>query len=118
MSMKTGRDRAILACAIVLTVGLAWAAVYSRSGHIFANRLHAPAHVGAFALFAFVWARGLPKVSAWAVLLAIVAFAFGHEAVEIVGHGHAFEIADVCYDVAGAIIGVVLARVPGQGKKV
>ena len=118
MNTKLSSGRVFLIGAIVMTIVLAWAAVHSQSGHIFANRLHAPAHFAAFAIVAFAWARGLPKVPAWAMMLAIVAIGFGHEAVEILGHGHAFEIADVCYDAAGAIAGVLLARARLPGAKV
>lgn len=115
--MKINSAHTFLVCAIALTMGLVWVAGYAPSGGIFANKLHAPAHFGAFAILAFAWTRGLPKVPAPAMMLATVAFGIGHEAVEIVGHGHAFEIADAGYDAAGAITGVILARIPRPGTK-
>ena len=74
------------------------------------RRPHYLAHFAAFAVLAFAWRRGLRGVPAWLVLLAVVAFGFAQEAIEVAGHAHPFELADALVDAAGALVGVVIAR--------
>jgi VanZ family protein len=114
VTAKVDSRSAFLVVAVALTVGLAFVAAHPRFSQLFAHRLHRSAHFGAFAVFAYAWARGLPNVHAVAVALVAVSLGFAHEAYEIVGHGHAYEIADACYDAAGAFAGVFLARRGGR----
>jgi hypothetical protein len=104
--------RASLVCAIGMTIALLVAAVVpipstgvGSEGAI----LHWLAHLVAFAILAFTWRCGLPRVSALAVALAVVAFGFAHEAIEIFGHSHAYEWADAVVDGIGSISGVLIA---------
>jgi hypothetical protein len=63
-------------------------------------------------ILAFAWRWGLPGVSALIVALALIAFGFVHEAIEIIGHAHAYELGDAVVDAIGSIVGVLLARLP------
>jgi len=108
--MKPTYERAFLASAIVMTIGLTLVAATPSSADIVGSALHRPAHIAAYAMVAFAWTRGLPMVSAPLMMLAGVALGFAHEALEIVGHRHPFELADAFYDAAGAITGVIVAR--------
>jgi VanZ family protein len=49
-------------------------------------------------------------VPASLVALGVIGFAFFHEAVEIFGHGHPYEMEDVAIDASGAVIGLILAQ--------
>ena len=88
------------------------AGVVPSAGQPFQSWMHWLAHFVAFAVLAFAWKCGLPQVPAWIVAIGTVAFGFAHEAIEIVGHSHAFEPEDALVDAAGAIAGVLLACVP------
>ncbi|MGA8007142.1 MAG: hypothetical protein WCA17_13665 [Burkholderiales bacterium] len=68
------------------------------------------AHFGAYAVLAFLWRRALPGTPAFAIAAAVIAFGFAQEAIEIVGHAHAFELADALVDAAGAVLGASLAK--------
>jgi VanZ family protein len=46
-----------------------------------------------------------------AIALTIALLAFLHEAIEIFGHGHPYEMEDVAIDASGAVIGLILAQV-------
>ncbi|MCC6609124.1 MAG: hypothetical protein IT515_05540 [Burkholderiales bacterium] len=103
-------ERAALAGAAVMTLALLWASVVPGAGVVFAyGGMHYVAHFAAFTVLAFAWRYALPKAPAWAVLAAVVAFGFAHEAIEIAGHAHGFELADALVDAAGALAGVALA---------
>ncbi|HJY77441.1 MAG TPA: hypothetical protein VKE95_12450 [Burkholderiales bacterium] len=102
---------AFVAAGIALTVVLVIAAIDPAAGRLFPGRLrHALAHVLVFALFAFVWARGLPRVPALVVAAAAAGFGVLHEGYEIVGHRHGFEFADALANATGAVCGVAFAR--------
>jgi len=103
--------------AIVMTIGLTFVATSPSSAGLFASLLHGPVHVFVYAMVAFAWARGLPAVPASILVLAGVALGFAHEVLEIFGHRHPFEIADACYDAAGVVVGVILARFPKRQRK-
>ena len=45
------------------------------------------------------------------VALGVIGFAFLHEAIEIFGHDHPYEMEDVAIDASGALIGLILAQV-------
>jgi hypothetical protein len=67
-------------------------------------------HAASFALLAFAWALGVPGAPTLIVALAVVAFGFAHEAIEIVGHAHGYEWADAIVDGIGAACGAVIAH--------
>ena len=102
---------AFIAAGIALTVVLIVAAIDPAAGRLFPGRLrHASAHFLVFALFAFVWACGLPRVPALAVAAAAAGFGILHEGYEMIGHRHGFELADALANAAGAACGVACAR--------
>ena len=95
-----------------MTLGLLWVSLQPLAGWVSAYvHLHFAAHFVAYAVLAFAWRRGLPGVPARLVLLAVVAFGFAQEAIEIAGHAHPFELADALVDAAGAVAGAVIARI-------
>ncbi len=70
---------------IVLGVAMAAALVWIASSPFDPGALHLwyrryPAHFAAFTALAVAWGLGLPRVSSVAVVLAVAAFGFGHEA--------------------------------------
>src|SRR5574340_1247162 len=105
-------QRVFLACAIALTVVLLWAGIVSAAGQALGGGSHWLAHFVSFAILAFAWRCGLPRVSAFIVVLAVIAFGFAHEAIEVVGHAHAYELGDAVVDAIGAIAGVLLGYLP------
>jgi VanZ family protein len=64
-----------------------------------------------FAVLALAWRWAVKQVSTSIVALGVIGFAFFHEAIEIFGHGHPYEIEDVVIDACGALTGVILAQV-------
>ncbi len=93
-----------------MTVALMWVALQPVHGTQFAEWYrHYPAHFAAFAALAIIWTFAFPGVPLPAIIGAIVAFGFFHEACEIIGHAHQFEIADALMNGAGAIVGAALA---------
>jgi hypothetical protein len=109
---KLARDlpRVSLLSAFGMTVVLILASIVPSAGQTYANQSHYVVHVAAFAVFAAAWTWGLPRTPSFIVTLAVCAFASVHEAIEIVGHSHGYEMRDVLVDVVGAISGVWLAR--------
>jgi len=105
-------ERALLLVAVAMTAALVAAAAYSPGGIVLSYWPHAAVHVGAFGAFAIAWTLALPKLPAPLLMLAGAAIGFAHEAIEILGHAHPFEIDDAWLDAAGAIAGVILARLP------
>ncbi len=103
--------RVSLFCAIALTIALLLAGVMPSAGQVFGGDLHRRAHMTSFAALALTWRWALPRVPAWMVALGVVGFAFFHEAIEIFGHGHPYEMEDVLIDASGAVIGLILAQV-------
>jgi len=94
-----------------MAIGLLWAAWKPSTGEIFDRHWsHYSAHFTVFAAFAMIWARGLPGLGAVTIASGVVGFAFAHEAVEILGHSHGFELVDACVDAVGAGVGVLLVR--------
>jgi hypothetical protein len=71
---------------------------------------HYASHVAAFGALAVTWSYGLPRVRALPLAIAIIAFGFAHEALEIVGHAHGFEFYDAFVDGAGATAGIIFAH--------
>ena len=103
--------RVSLFCAIALTIALLLAGVMPSAGQAFGGDLHRRAHLISFAVFALAWRWALPRVPISMVALGVIGFAFLHEAIEIFGHGHPYEIEDVVIDACGALTGVILAQV-------
>lgn len=71
---------------------------------------HYPAHLLAFAALGVVWTLGLPRVSPVVLALSLVALSFAHEALEIVGHVHSFELRDAWVNTFGVLTGVICTR--------
>ena len=65
-------------------------------------------------MLAFLWRCGLARVSVLAIGLGVIVFGFAHEAIEIIGHSHDYELADAAVDAIGAIAGVLLAHFPAR----
>ena len=102
--------RASLFCAIALTIALLLAAVMPSAGQVFGGELHRGAHLISFAALALAWRWALPRVPTTMVALGVIGFAFFHEAIEIFGHGHPYEMEDALIDASGALIGLILAQ--------
>ncbi len=114
---RSNRERLFLALGILMTVALMWLALRPVQAAQFAGWYrHYPAHFAAFAAFAIVWTLALPEAPLPAIVGAIAVFGFFHEACEIVGHAHGFEIADALMDGAGTIVGAAFAAWTRPGK--
>ena len=103
--------RVSLVCAIALTIALLLASVMPSAGQAFGGELHRKAHLASFAVLALTWRWSLPRVPVSIVALGVIGFAFLHEAIEIFGHRHPYEMEDVAIDASGALIGLILAQV-------
>jgi len=103
--------RVSLFCAIALTIALLVASVMPSAGQAFGGEVHRRAHLVSFALLALAWRWSLPRVPVSLVALGVIGFAFLHEAIEIFGHRHPYEIEDVAIDASGAVLGLILAQV-------
>jgi VanZ family protein len=99
-----------LIAAAALTLSLLAVSVVPIAGQVAPGNWHWIAHLGAYAVLAFLWRRALPRASALALAAAVIAFGFAQEAIEITGHAHAFELADALIDAAGAILGAAAAH--------
>jgi hypothetical protein len=88
---------------------LLWIASAPFEGGVFDNSYtHYPAHFAAFAALAITWCLGVPRARIVVLAVPLVAFGFVHEACEILGHVHGFELYDALADAAGA--GIACAR--------
>ena len=103
--------RVSLVCAIALTIALLLASVMPSAGQAFGGELHRRAHLVSFAVLALAWRWALPRAPVSMVALGVIGFAFLHEAIEIFGHRHPYELQDVAIDASGALIGLILAQV-------
>ena len=63
-----------------------------------------------FGALAFAWVLGVPRVPTLVVALAVIAFGFAHEGIEILGHAHHYELHDAIVDGIGAVGGATLAH--------
>lgn len=108
--MVFGLQSASLVSALGMTAALVVVSVVPSAGPTLSSQSHWVAHFAAFAAFGAAWTRGLPQIPSLIVTLATVAFASVHEAIEIVGHSHGYEMADVAADAVGAMAGIWLAR--------
>ena len=105
-------QRVFLAGAIALTIVLLWAGIVPAAGQALRGGSHWLAHFVSFAILAFAWRCGLPRIPAFIVMLAVIAFGFAHEAIEVVGHAHAYELGDAVVDAIGAIAGILPGYLP------
>jgi hypothetical protein len=103
--------RIFLAGAVALTVVLLWASISPRASEVAAVGPHWLPHLASFGALAFAWAMGVPRAPTLIVALAVIAFGFAHEAIEIVGHAHGYELRDAIVDGIGGVAGALLARV-------
>lgn len=103
--------RVSLVCAIALTIVLVWASVVPFAGEVFGAKHHRSAHLVSFAILALAWRVALPHMPSWAVALIVVGFGFLHEAIEVIGHAHPYELSDALIDGIGAIMGVTVAQI-------
>ena len=102
-------NRIFLITALAMTLVQLWVAYEPLVGQAVGRPyMHAVAHFGSYLLLSLVWVFGLPAVPATVLAVAVSAFGFGQEALEIVGHGHGLEMRDVALDAAGAIVGATL----------
>lgn len=102
--------RIFLAGAIALTLILLLASLSLRASEAAAALgPHWLSHLVSFGALAFAWALGMPRVPTLIVALAVIAFGFAHEAIEIVGHAHGYELHDAIVDGVGAAGGALLA---------
>lgn len=112
MMMTTRQRHIVLACAVAMTLIQLWAAWEPSVGQFAAGRLHlhAAAHFGSYALLALAWTCALPEAPVMAIVVAVIAFGFGQEALEMIGHAHQFERHDVLIDAIGAAAGALIGR--------
>ena len=113
MTIKT-QELPILFLGVAMVAALLWTACRPFSpweigllGHWYR---HYPAHFLIFAALAIVWTLALHRTPAIAVALAIVAFSFMHEGLEIIGHAHGFELHDALVNAFGTLAGVGCGR--------
>ena len=103
--------RACFVAAFAMTIVVVLAGALPSAAQALSNQWHWPVHLAAFTVLAAAWACSLPRIPSLIVTLTIMVFAFVHEAIEIVGHSHGYEMGDVTVDAAGVIAGVWFARV-------
>jgi len=109
-TMKSPREPLAIAIGVVMAIGLMWAASQPAAGKIVASAWHYAAHFGAFYLFAMTWVIGLPRVPTIVTAAGAIGFGALHEAYEMLGHAHGFELKDAIVDGAGAMLGAFSAR--------
>ena len=107
--------RISLVSAIALTIVLIWASLSPKASEAFAVGPHWLPHLASFAALAFAWTLAVPRTPTLLVALAVVAFGFAHEAIEIVGHAHGYELADAIVDGIGAVCGALIAHATKSG---
>ena len=112
--MIQNAQRVALVLAISLTIVLLAASVVPSAGQVFSGKSHWFIHFISFAIFAFAWRYGLHRISTLVVALAVIAFGFIHEAIEMVGHTHNYELGDAVIDSIGTISGVLLATLAAR----
>jgi hypothetical protein len=102
--------KVFIAIGTAMALALLWVAGQPGAAEIFPGKWHYVAHFVIFTILGGVWALGLPRIPVSATVAGIVAFGFIHEAFEIRGHAHGFELYDAIIDGAGAIAGTLSAR--------
>ena len=102
--------RVCLAIAVTMTLAFLWAGVSPAAGRIAPSGMHDLTHFASFGVLAMAWSFAYARVPSMLVVLSVVAFGFVQEAIEIIGHGHAFEFSDTIVDALGTVAGVACAR--------
>lgn len=104
-------ERIFLAVAVTMTFVFLWASVAPVASRIAPSGLHQHlTHFASFGVLAMAWSFAYPRVPSVLVLLPVATFGFIQEAIEIVGHGHAFEFSDAFVDAVGTVAGVAFSR--------
>lgn len=113
MTTKT-QELPLLFLGVAMVAALVWAACRPFNpleiGLLDHWYTHYPAHFLTFAALAIVWTLALHRTPPIAVALAIVAFSFMHEGLEIIGHAHRFELHDALVNALGTLVGVGCGR--------
>ncbi len=105
------QERIFISLGTAIVACLLWIASAPFEGGVFDNSYtHYPAHFAAFAALAITWCLGFPRARIVVLAVPLVTFGFIHEAFEILGHVHGFELYDALADAAGAVAGVLCAR--------
>jgi hypothetical protein len=97
--------------AVTMTFLFLWASVAPAASRIAPSETHHLAHLASFVVYAMTWSVAYPRVRSVLVVLPVAAFGFMLEAIEIVGHSHAFEFYDAIDNAVGTVAGVALSRV-------
>jgi len=96
--------------AVTMTILFIWASMVPAGSRIAPSETHYLAHLGSFGLFGLAWSLAYPRVWSLGMLFFVTTFGFILEAIEIVGHGHSFEVYDAIDDSVGAAAGVATSR--------
>ena len=103
-------ERVWFAVAITMTLVVLWASVAPAASRIPPSGTHHLGHLVSFGVLAMAWSFAYARAPWVLVLCLVAAFGFMQEAIEIVGHGHAFEVSDAIVDAMGAVAGVAFSR--------
>lgn len=101
--MKIARVTAVLLVLLLFTLGS-----MPETGAAFPGVMHWVAHLGMYALIAFVVGFGWRQWPAYTVVALVALIGLLHEASEIVTHHHPLEINDLWINASGALIGTLL----------
>jgi VanZ family protein len=101
--MKTARVTAVVLVLLLFTVGS-----LPETGSAFPGAMHWIAHLGMYALLAFVIGLGWRHWPAYGVVVLVALIGVAHEASEIITHHHALEIWDVGVNALGALAGTFM----------
>ncbi len=110
------RESLFTALGTAMAVGLFWAAGQPGVGDSLRGAWHYLAHFATFAVFGAVWRLGLPGIPAPAIAAGVAAFGFVHEAYEMLGHGHGFELADAIVDSLGGALAAFALRLKAAAR--
>ena len=106
---KVWLERGCLVIAVTLTLVFLWASLVPAASRIAPSGMHHLAHVASFGVLTTLWSFAYPRVPSVLMVLSVAAFGFIQEAIEIVGHSHAFEFSDAIIDAVGTVAGVTFA---------
>ena len=96
--------------AILLTLLLFTLGSFPETGLAFPGVTHWLAHMAAYGLIAFAYARGWPRISRIGIFALVAGLGALHEVTEIVTHHHALEVADILVNALGAGLGCLAHR--------
>lgn len=99
-----------LLIAMVLTIVLFILGGHPSTAGMFSSTGHDAAHLGAFALMALFYARGLPRLHWLVVALLVVAIGGAHELFQLTTRAHDAELDDFLLNSAGAFLGTTSYR--------